>query len=623
MQYPNQPHRRPTTRSFTGRTPQNTSRGPVINARDELEREREMYSAHDPRQSGPTPAQRYAEAQKQNQQHTAGQAQQNYAAGQAQHYTMSGQAQQYNTAGQQRQAYSYNQHPYGATNAATDQIHQTNPQASGHIPQQYAGQNPHASGRMPQQYAGQNPQASGRMPQSAADGTPHFPQEQGPQSRTPHMHNYSASAYSNTANDHHGRGGSTIPRNASAAGYGADHYLNHNKHRGGGFGKKGIIAVACAVAVVAIGVFAFTNYLNTKPVNVTINGQQQTISGDQRSLQGLLNTNTVSVTPGNFVAVDGSVITQGGGTRATATINGNQQDNLDTRLNEGDDVSLTNGTDITEDYTDSDPQPIPHTAEIKGTGAMHLYTQEGSDGEKVTRTGNQSGKTAEITTKDPQNTIVQYYNINTNGDKVIALTFDDGPWATSTKEILDLLDQYNAKATFFTVGNCIKGHEDLVKRAFDSGHEIGTHTRDHAEGSGQGVSLILMSPEERKAEVLDGMQAIKDATGQDASKFFRSPGGNFDSSVASDLDGIVTGEIGWNIDTTDWKRPGADAIAKRIEQVKPGYIVLMHDGGGDRSQTVQALSQALPVLQQEGYRFVTVEELVNSYPYQEGQDQNQ
>ncbi|MEF2845896.1 MAG: hypothetical protein U0O24_04515, partial [Eggerthellaceae bacterium] len=274
MQYPNQPHRRPTTRSFTGRTPQNTSRGPVINARDELEREREMYSAHDPRQSGPTPAQRYAEAQKQNQQHTAGQ------------------AQQYNTAGQQRQAYSYNQHPYGATDAATDQIHQTNPQASGHIPQQYAGQNPHASGRMPQQYAGQNPQASGRMPQSAADGTPHFPQEQGPQSRTPHMHNYSASAYSNTANDHHGRGGSTIPRNASAAGYGADHYLNHNKHRGGGFGKKGIIAVACAVAVVAIGVFAFTNYLNTKPVNVTINGQQQTISGDQRSLQGLLNTNT-------------------------------------------------------------------------------------------------------------------------------------------------------------------------------------------------------------------------------------------------------------------------------------------------------------------------------------------
>ena len=125
-----------------------------------------------------------------------------------------------------------------------------------------------------------------------------------------------------------------------------------------------------------------------------------------------------------------------------------------------------------------------------------------------------------------------------------------------------------------------------------------------------------MSSDERKQEVEKGLQAIKDATGQDASLMFRSPGGNFDASVASDLNGLINAEIGWNIDTGDWKKPGADAIAQRIKSAGPGEIILMHDGGGDRSETVAALKQALPKLKEEGYRFVTVSELINSYPYQ-------
>ena len=115
------------------------------------------------------------------------------------------------------------------------------------------------------------------------------------------------------------------------------------------------------------------------------------------------------------------------------------------------------------------------------------------------------------------------------------------------------------------------------------------------------------------------MEAIKNATGQEASTIFRCPGGNFDTSVATDLEGIVTAEIGWNVDTTDWKKPGADVIAQRIQSAGPGNIILMHDGGGDRSQTIEGLRQALPKLKEQGYSFITVQELLEKYPYQEGQ----
>lgn len=412
------------------------------------------------------------------------------------------------------------------------------------------------------------------------------------------------------------------PTNAST--YQASRYLGNNnnhapKQKANFFTRNSLIAVAVVAVIAVVGVFAFTNWMNTKDVQVTLNGDQVTISGNERSIGGLLDANKVSVTPGNYVAVDGSTIRQGDGTRCTAKVNGNETDDMNTHLNGGDKVEISNGTDITEPYTDSDPQTLPHKTELKGVGAVHLYSNNAQDGEQVTRTGKESGITATVTTKEPVDDVVQYYNINSNGDKVIALTFDDGPWDKQTDEILDILEENGAKATFFTVGQCISGHEKELQRAANMGCEIGTHTWDHAEGSGQGVSLIKMSSQERKDEVTKGLQAITNATGQEASTIFRCPGGNYDTSVATDLEGIVTAEIGWNIDTTDWKKPGADVIAQRIQSAGPGNIILMHDGGGDRSQTIAGLKQALPKLKEQGYTFVTVQDLIEKYPYQEGQ----
>ena len=108
-------------------------------------------------------------------------------------------------------------------------------------------------------------------------------------------------------------------------------------------------------------------------------------------------------------------------------------------------------------------------------------------------------------------------------------------------------------------------------------------------------------------------QAIEAVTGAEASRIFRTPGGNFGDDVVKNIGPLIKAEIGWNIDSSDWRRPGADAIAKQIEDAWPGAIVLMHDGGGNRSQTIEALKKALPRLKDQGYRFITIDELLQ-YP---------
>lgn len=646
----NEPPRRPARRQPTRRS--TTPRTSVPSARDELERERELYSQHDPTAS-------FMHERVQNkpagQERGASSAFPAYAGAGNDHIAHSrvatnqpAQINQGHTAnGNMSNVSAWDQRASASASQRMPRVEGQRPNMQGSqrmprvaIPQdanQHVGAgDPSASQRMPR-VEGQRPSAAQRQQRpvrrGAAASQPSQsmrvqaaqPQQSQPSQQIPVVQNmrgndpsaYSRAKYQRTKEDAQ----KASPTNAST--YQAARYLGNNnyapKQKADFFTRGSLIAVAVVVVLAIVGVFAFNNWMGSKPVEVTLNGDQVTISGAERSVGGLLDNNVVSVTPGNYVAVDGSTIRQGEGTRCTAKVNGNDTDDMGMHLNGGDKIEISNGTDITEPYTDSEPQTLPHKTELKGVGAVHLYSNNAQDGEQVTRTGKESGITATVTTKEPIDNIVQYYNVNSNGDKVIALTFDDGPWDKQTDEILDILEQNDAKATFFTVGQCISGHEKELQRAASMGCEIGTHTWDHAEGSGEGVSLIKMSTDERKQEVQKGLEAIKNATGQEASTIFRCPGGNFDTSVATDLEGIVTAEIGWNVDTTDWKKPGADVIAQRIQSAGPGNIILMHDGGGDRSQTIEGLRQALPKLKEQGYSFITVQELLEKYPYQEGQ----
>lgn len=243
-------------------------------------------------------------------------------------------------------------------------------------------------------------------------------------------------------------------------------------------------------------------------------------------------------------------------------------------------------------------------------GAVHRFAKTGVTGQSVRRVGSTSGIVQQEVTDPGTTETLERLNVDTGDDKVLALTFDDGPWKDHTSQILDVLAENGAKATFFTVGDRIAGMEDVVRRAYDEGHQVCTHSWDHAAGSGQGVNLDFMSDEEQRQEISKGMEAIAQATGAEASTVVRVPGGNLSENTARILSEFATAEIGWNIDTRDWTKPGAEAIFHNIMQAEPGDVLLLHDGGGDRSQTVQALHDALPKLREAGYRFITIDELM-------------
>ena len=386
-------------------------------------------------------------------------------------------------------------------------------------------------------------------------------------------------------------------------------YDDMGRYKKKGKKKGGIVSAIVAVvilAVIGVGVYL---YLNPPTYNVTVNGMTRTVH-DGATVGDIINEGIVSPKPGNLLAVDGEVLEEGGGTPFTGTINGSEFTDAATALHKGDTLQIEDGADATEDYETETVESEPGHQEL-GDGAIHVYVP-GETGQVEKRTGKVSGKTVEETVREGRDNIYLKYNADTKGEKVVALTFDDGPIGT-TPELLDVLKQYGVKATFFTIGDQIFDKTDfseVVKRAADEGHQICTHSYDHASGSGRGVDMTRMSADEQIAEVQKGQDAITQATGKEASKIFRSPGGNYHDEIIWTLQPYVTGEIGWNVDTEDWRRPGAEAIAQRLLSVKPGDVVLMHDGGGDRSQTIEALKIALPQLVEEGYKFVTIDQLI-------------
>ncbi|MET9018734.1 polysaccharide deacetylase family protein [Actinopolymorpha sp. NPDC004070] len=172
------------------------------------------------------------------------------------------------------------------------------------------------------------------------------------------------------------------------------------------------------------------------------------------------------------------------------------------------------------------------------------------------------------------------------GPKVLYLTFDDGP-SEWTPKILQVLAQHKAKATFFELGQQQKAFPGVVDQVRKAGHTIGNHTFDHA-------SL--------RAKSWSGIE--EEIKGGPTSKCLRPPFGAVNSDVRSVSADLRLRVVLWDVDTRDWTRPGSATIARRIvEDARPGAIVLMHDGGGNRQQTVDALGEALTTLADQGYVF--------------------
>ncbi len=186
-----------------------------------------------------------------------------------------------------------------------------------------------------------------------------------------------------------------------------------------------------------------------------------------------------------------------------------------------------------------------------------------------------------------------------NGEKLIALTFDDGPLPGSTERFLDVLAQYGVKATFFQMGANLSPNQALGRRVRDAGHAIGNHTWSHLTTPGDPVGEVTRT-DALFQSVYGGPTAL-----------FRPPFGNLDNGVATQALAQHDAVIMWSVDPKDWNTPGTSSIVNTvINGATPGGIVLLHDGGGDRSQTIAALPQIITTLRSRGYRFVTVPELL-------------
>lgn len=186
----------------------------------------------------------------------------------------------------------------------------------------------------------------------------------------------------------------------------------------------------------------------------------------------------------------------------------------------------------------------------------------------------------------------------------IALTFDDGPWQNSTSQVLNILKKNNVKATFFVVGKQVQNHPQLAKQIVAEGHAIGNHTWSHQYH--QYSPSTAAHELDKTAELLYKTTGVKTA-------LFRPPAGILTNGLVAAAHQKKYAVIMWSVDSKDWRSRHTKPqimVDNLLKEAKPGGIVLLHDGGGDRSNTVQALPQLITELKKRGYRFATIPELL-------------
>lgn len=219
----------------------------------------------------------------------------------------------------------------------------------------------------------------------------------------------------------------------------------------------------------------------------------------------------------------------------------------------------------------------------------------GADPEIPSQTPERSGHK----TSAQQN--ITFSVVHTDGP-YIAMTFDDGPSATLTPKLLDLLAARHIKVTFFVIGENVAEHPEIVARAAQEGHEIGNHSWSHP-------NLAKMSQENVRSQLQRTDDAIKNATGKRPT-LMRPPYG----SVTDREKRWIHDEFGyqiilWDVDPYDWKRPGPAVVRNRIlKETRPGSIVLSHD---IHPGTIEAMPATLDALEAKGFKFVTVSELIS------------
>ena len=195
--------------------------------------------------------------------------------------------------------------------------------------------------------------------------------------------------------------------------------------------------------------------------------------------------------------------------------------------------------------------------------------------------------------------ILPIYSVET-GEKKVAVTFNCAWGAEDVPEILAVLEKYEAKATFFILGQWAKENPSAVKMIAEAGHEIGSHSNTHPD-------MAKLGPEKIKEELLRSCEYIEKAGGGKP-KLFRAPSGSYSGELIKTASEMGFATIQWDVDSRDWKNKTAGEMVESVtKNVGKGSIVLFHSG---KENTLEALPQILEILKNGGYEFVKVSDLI-------------
>lgn len=360
--------------------------------------------------------------------------------------------------------------------------------------------------------------------------------------------------------------------------------------------------VALAVlALAAVGV-SLAVWVLQRPVVVLVDDVRMEL-GRETTVADLRAARAFKASAGDLIGVDGRVTRAGGGSGARVLRNGRPAADWQ-RLYRGDVIYSRDGADRKESIEVTEV-PVAYGTQVQGSGPVVDVRRPGEPGLKRVTRGTVSG--VEIATQllvPPKDEILVRRTARP-GSKLVALTFDDGPWPKWTAEVLRVLDENDVPATFFVLGRQVKRYPEMTELIAEQGHLLGSHSQTHKRFSS-------VKPERVRREILLSRQTIRDASGVNT-PWLRPPYGAMNARAWTEARRMRARVVLWDVDPKDWDKPGARKIADRVvRHVRPGSIVLLHDGGGDRTQTVVALPHIIRRLKAKGYIFVTVEELVEA-----------
>lgn len=368
-----------------------------------------------------------------------------------------------------------------------------------------------------------------------------------------------------------------------------------------------LLVPATALALVVLAVAGA--WTSVGPITVRVNDQTVRVARGTTVAQ-LLARRYKQGFRGDLVAVDGKVIEEGKGAEPKALIDGRQVP--PTRgLASGDRVMIAPGTDTTEPATRKE-RSFEATPTYDGSGPYEFIRLPGKPGLEVVLRGKISDRVVRAVEKPAVPAVIRRATWFTSPPPLIdgeyvALTFDDGPNPPYTGQILDILKEADVKATFFMLGTAVARHPDIAARVAQEGHTVANHSYYHLNWNSISVAQL-------EDEMAWTSTAIVKATGA-APLWLRPPGGRTNSRVYREARRQNLALVLWDGDTNDWKRPPPATITyNALSGIRPGGTILMHDGGGDRSNTVAALPGIIAGIKKRNYRFVTLDQLYGAAP---------